>query len=349
MRHKGMSPAAAIAALLCGPLAAAAQPVHDVAASLLVFPKVIADGTRDTIIQIGNVSNSLLFASCWYVNGALSSPELPPGPFNPPLCTVAEFRIALTAQQPTHWLASSGRLAGGSEPPCSPTHLNCSGAGIDPGSVPPASEFSGHLLCLETDAAGEPFSGNHLNGDATVKELTSGDVTRYSAVGLLGLETNNGDAVLELGTEYSSCPQSWSFAHSAEGAEDPMAGPGSTIATRVTVVPCAQNLADQLASTVTLSLQVTNEFESVFTTSAQVTCWGDVPLAAISPVFDAASLGTPTARTRIGSIASTPGIFVAAEEVRDSGGAAPVHAAAAANLHVEGARPPGDQLLIPTL
>ena len=42
--------------------------------SILVFPKVLADGTRDTIIQITNVSNSLVRAHCFYVNASLTDP-----------------------------------------------------------------------------------------------------------------------------------------------------------------------------------------------------------------------------------------------------------------------------------
>jgi hypothetical protein len=239
-------------------------------------------------------------------------------------------------------------VTGVNEPPCSNTDLACSGAGIDPGLVPSVFDFSGHLICLETDAAGEPFSGNHLSGDATVKELASGDVTKYGAVGLLGSETNNGDDVLELGTEYSSCAQSWYLAHATDGAEDPMAGPGSSIATRLTVVPCVQDLENQATPNVVLTLQVVNEFESVFSASVQVACWGDLSLGSISSVFAASTLGTPTARTRIRTTASSSGAFLVAEEVRDSGGVVPARAAAAANLFVEGTRT-GDQIHIPAL
>ena len=60
-------------------------------ASILVFPKVIANGTRDTVIQITNTSNSMVHAHCFYVNGALTFPEFPPGPQNPPLWIETDF------------------------------------------------------------------------------------------------------------------------------------------------------------------------------------------------------------------------------------------------------------------
>ena len=58
---------------------AAARVTTEQSASILVFPKVIADGTRDTIIQITNTSNNMRHAHCFYVNGALTDPTLPAG------------------------------------------------------------------------------------------------------------------------------------------------------------------------------------------------------------------------------------------------------------------------------
>ena len=54
---------------------AAARVTTEQSASILVFPKVIADGTRDTIIQITNTSNNMRHAHCFYVNGALTNPS----------------------------------------------------------------------------------------------------------------------------------------------------------------------------------------------------------------------------------------------------------------------------------
>src|ERR1700690_2375820 len=85
-------------------------PTTEQSASILVFPKVIADGTRDTIIQITNTSNNMRLTHCFYVDGALTNTSLPAGPQNPPLCTEIDFDIVLTKQQPTHWVVSTGRL-----------------------------------------------------------------------------------------------------------------------------------------------------------------------------------------------------------------------------------------------
>jgi len=79
-------------------------------ASILAFPKVLADGTADTIIQIANVSNSMVYARCFYLNAQLVDPTFPEGLKNPPLCQETDFTIWLTKQQPTQWRVSTGRV-----------------------------------------------------------------------------------------------------------------------------------------------------------------------------------------------------------------------------------------------
>src|SRR5215470_17652195 len=73
-------------------------------ASILAFPKVLADAGSDTIIQITNISNNMVHADCFYVNAA-------PNPItHQPLWQVTDFKIWLTKQQPTHWQVSTGRF-----------------------------------------------------------------------------------------------------------------------------------------------------------------------------------------------------------------------------------------------
>jgi len=155
---------------------ASADIVTERSASVLVFPKVVANGTRDTLIQITNTSNTMVHAHCFYVNAAPTFPELPPHPVeNPPLWIEIDFDIWLTKQQPTYWVVSTGRqdndFQQNADPPCDFTTPNydCPNAGFDPGAVPPVVEdFVGELKCIETDQVGAPISGNHLKGEATV-------------------------------------------------------------------------------------------------------------------------------------------------------------------------------------
>jgi hypothetical protein len=226
-------------------------------ASILVFPKVIADGTRDTIIQITNTSNNMRHAHCFYVNGAPTTPGLPPGWFNPPLCTETDFDIWLTRQQPTHWVVSTGRWSNPAVEGCSGTTTCCaltdgscpidtepSGGKINPACcdagfnlslIPPvAPDFTGELKCIEVDSSGAPESGNALKGEATIEDVETGDVSKYNAIGIQGNDNNNGDDVLCLGSstatadptlcprgnEYAGCPTTWLLDHAATGAPD---------------------------------------------------------------------------------------------------------------------------------
>ena len=167
--------AALVSVVLAGLAAGAARAdtTTDRSASILVFPKVIADGTRDTIIQISNTSNSVVHAHCFYVNARAGRPLSPPDPvFNPPLWQELDFDIWLTQQQPTHWVVSEGRLIDPSDPACDQNNADCNGSGIDPGRVPPVVQpFTGELKCIEVDASGAPLSGNHLKGEATQVRL----------------------------------------------------------------------------------------------------------------------------------------------------------------------------------
>jgi hypothetical protein len=333
-------------------------------ASILVFPKVIADGTRDTIIQITNTSNSMVHAHCFYVNGALTDPE---DPFSDPLWTEIDFDIWLTKQQPTHWVVSEGRLDDATDRNCQlfPWPItDCNGAGFDPGRVPPQVEdFTGELKCIEVDASGAPFAGNHLKGEATVVTEESGDVEKYNAIGVLGLETNNGDSVLclggeqptdqcDLGAEYNACPDTWILDHAVDGGEDIVLGEGSSIDTSIYVVPCAENFETQDPTSVVIQFAVTDEFESTFSASTTVTCWADLLLRDISNVFEAVPLG-PLDRnfvqtTMRPSRGTDSGFMVVASETHNppNGSLAPP-SSAAVNLHHQGQRQNPDLITIP--
>jgi hypothetical protein len=202
-------------------------------ASILAFPKVLADDNADTIIQITNISNNMVHAHCFYVNAA-------PDAFGNPLWQVTDFTIWLTKQQPTHWQVSEGRFVNpvdntmcikdGQYVPSS----DCDGAGIDPGAVPPTAEgFTGELKCVEVDVAGNPIGGNHLKGEATL--ITSDDdVSKYNAVGIQGTDLagetgnelllnqpNDADGGEPVG-QYNACPNVLLLNHLAEGVTDPV-------------------------------------------------------------------------------------------------------------------------------
>ena len=326
---------------------ARAQVGSDAPASIVVFPKIIVDGTRDTVVQLSNTSNFTAYAHCWYLDGALPFPLLPPGPDNQPQWTSTDFALALTHQQPTNWVVSQGRPADATEAPCSRLSDNdCYGAGIDPGPIPVIAQgFTGELRCIETDAIGAPLSGNHLTGEATLEDLASGDVAKYSAIGIAGRDGNDGDGVLRLGEEYAACPDALRLDHAAEGVAVAAAGEGSSVDTELTIVPCTANLVTQAPESVLVQVLVTNEFEQRFSASQLVNCWRNVRLLDIGPVFGFDHLGTPTAQTRLrSSAASASGILAVAEERWRVGDLA---ARAAFNVHSEGVRAAGDLITVP--
>lgn len=383
--------AAALVALVAS--GASAEVTTERSASILVFPKVISDGSRDTIIQITNTSNSMVHAHCFYVDGSLTDPDLPAGPANPPRWQEVDFDIWLTKQQPTYWVVSEGRLVNPADEPCTRSDTGCPNAGFDPGRVPPvAGRFTGELKCIEVDASGAPLSGNHLKGEATIitaercdffgVELqgsaqgnggtcsdsgascqvsadcpgTTGDASKYNAIGIIGLETNDSDGVLCLGgepnevcpngAEYNACPQEWIVNHLSYGAEDSFLGEGSFVDTELTVVPCAQNFETQDPESVVIQFRIVNEFEQPFSTSTTVTCWGNLILAEVDNVFRRESLGTDYVQTRMRpSTGTNSGFLVVAEEFHDSGD--DDLAAAAVNVHVQGERPGPDLIVIP--
>jgi len=367
-------------------------------ASILIFPKVIADGARDTIIQITNTSNSMRHAHCFYVNGAPTIPGQPPGGFickggalnglscnprvagicgdnavceqvNPPLCTEIDFDIWLTKQQPTHWVVSTGRLYPSFENTCRVGNCDttsgpagghpCCDAGLDPGRVPPVVPgFTGELKCIEVDAGGAPLPGNSLKGEATLEEIATGDVSKYNAIGLKGLNPNNMDNVLCLGhgggancpggPEYEGCPATWILDHNAVGADDLVVREGSSVGANLTVVPCTENFELQSTPAVTLQFSITNEFEQTFSASTTLTCWASLNLETINPIFQAKNLQGSVVQTRMRAAASTPvGVTAVIEETHTVGA---VTARSAQNGHttlVTPSQEPADIITIP--
>jgi hypothetical protein len=220
-------------------------------ASILAFPKVLADGTSDTIIQITNISNNMVHARCFYVNAA-------PDFLGRPLWQVTDFNIWLTKQQPTHWQVSAGRFVDPNDSciyngKITPSKY-CADAGLDPGAIPPTpSGFIGELKCVEVDVADNPIGGNHLKGEATIK--TNGDVAKYNAVGIQGtdlagetgneLQLNQPLGATEPVGQYNACPNVLLLNHFADGVTDPVileSGLGGTCSN-----PPAQN-ADGIGS-----------------------------------------------------------------------------------------------------
>lgn len=275
---------------LCGVAAAlgvAGSALADVTvekgSSIVVFPKVRAGNGFDTVIQLNNTGNSMVHAKCYYVNALGRDGTVDGNTWNE-----IDFDIWLTKQQPTHWLVSEGRNF---DFDCE-FGENCSG--FPPGLVPPMPEFEGELKCIEVTESGEPITGNHLEGIATIKVVTTsiddkqsdGDFGVYNAVGFRG----NPDAVptnpLQLDdATYDACPEVLILNHFATGSQDP-GNLGGTNETELTLVPCSQDFETQTPGEVTLQFLVYNEFEEVFSTSTTINCYFNEEITSIDSLTD---------------------------------------------------------------
>lgn len=360
---------------LCGVLAgvfglaltAQAEVTSDTSGSIVVYPKVMySDMGRDTVIQLSNTSNNVVYAHCFYVDARVLNGSQ--------RWDVTDFRLVLTKQQPTHWVLSSGRRVDNSDNFSSPIE---DGAGLDPGAIPPVQEgFQGELKCVQTDASGTPFGGNNLKGEA-VLVTAEGDVSKYNALAITAnpdLASDGDPNELLLNNtefndgEYNSCPNTQMVDHFTDGAPTCDGDPDSCpIRPYITVVPCAQDFENLIPEEVTLQFLVINEFENVLSGSFSVNCWRNERMADLvapngtcsvtataciededctggadrcskngSP-FSYAVLGTPSAFTRFNSVDAMGGVMIVAEEQHIAEGGMD-SAWAAWNVHQSGTR-----------
>ncbi len=182
--------------------------------SIVVFPKVIADGTRDTIISLTNTTNMMAYVHCEATNGigqCVNSPDpanqiyycnadedclnvtdpegttlANVGPCDAP-CQPEDFDVVLTAHQPTFWRVSTGRvqdptLTAGNECSTSGNSQICPGFFLAPvdnqgagGNVPGQESFRGELRCFQVDMTGALMPGNALKGEAFIESIGAGE------------------------------------------------------------------------------------------------------------------------------------------------------------------------------
>ena len=273
---------------MCAAPVGAAATTTEQSASILIFPKVVFDGSRDTRHPDQQHLNSMVHAACFYVNAA-------------PLCIGAGDCLAGTCTGTCRAAVGRGRLrhladqtaadalvsgqrthADPVAQPCNFDQANydCDGAGLSfPGRVPPVTPipFVGELRCIEVDQSGAPISGNHLKGEATIVS-GDGDASKYNAVGLLGEPfTNNGDDILCLGGGVTDeCPSGAEY----EGCGDeldprPLCRGGRQSHVRTDVAgrhradagPLPRRLRASDAEPFTVQFLAFNEFEQRFSAS----------------------------------------------------------------------------------
>lgn len=328
--------------------------------SLLMFPKVVRDGQRDTVIQLTNTTTTENFVKCYYLNAQ-------PGTNGAPVWTVSDFELLLTRQQPTHWRGSTGRQVNPFDP------FGSENAGLDPGLVPPLPlGFVGALVCNEVSADGAPAAKNAIKGEATIGGA-SGDYSKYNAIAFdAKADPPPVGPDLDLnGTEYAKCPTAVRMNFVADGYLDRViedlgnagicAGgqtPGapcqtdaqcnggtcstgrSSVVTTLTILPCNLDFLNGIPRRITVNFDVRDEFEVPYSGSTTIDCWGSFNIGNIaamrSNLLPGGALPTEFATVRISSSSGGPFVAVAESFHVDSIGNA---GSAAVNLHMELSEP----------
>jgi hypothetical protein len=239
---------------------AGADVTSDRPGSVVIWPKVIADGTRDTIISLTNTSNTQAYAHCDYVNGigicsvsgayctlpsenaAPDAPACPGGSAD--ICQLnwikENFDIILTRQQPTFWRVSTGRifdpivdLQPGIE--CKtgglPPRQTCPGFFLSGQVIPPVQPFRGELRCVQTSMDGNAIAGNALKGEAKIETLGEiPQLSEYNSINVRAISPPVDDpSILPLNgadpsqtdyNVYNACPEAVEVTNYGRGADD---------------------------------------------------------------------------------------------------------------------------------
>ena len=284
--------------------------------TVVLYPKVIADGTRDTILSLTNTTNGMVYVHCEATNG-IGRCENSPDPANqvyfcnhdndcrsrtaPDGSTVTDigpcqldwrpgdFELALTAQQPTFWRVSTGRmqdpdLASGTA--CTDNGKICPGFFISPSdnqgagaSVPGFQGFRGEVRCFQVAQTGEIMRGNALKGEAFIEQVsptpsTAGRLSAYNSINIQGtipvppaVPAGAGNEAILDGVNFARCPESLTMDHLAPGVD------GDEIEVELTFVPCSFNTGN--AIDMAINLETFDEMESPASGGDARRCWAN--------------------------------------------------------------------------
>jgi hypothetical protein len=362
-RQFGRSMLALCAVLLVStaPAPAGADVSSDRASAILIFPKIQTDDapTVDTIVQISNTSDEPQALHCFYVNatshcsfsGNACDISTNPCPIEEGFCQPGwietDFFVYITPRQPLAWLASRGMSEG---PLDGDIFVGPEGDSNEGTRVPPVPEtsFVGELKCIVVDQDERPTPRNVVKGEATITRVDGDDVdtAKYNAVGLQAIDADaDENRILVLGggaNEYAGCPQTLIVDHVFDFALNPVGG--DPITSTIALVPCTQDLLNQIPGGTTAQYLVLNEFEQRFSTSTPVDCYFEKPLSLIDTtnrprsIFSAFVAGSFAGQTRVRGV--TQGLMGVL--VTRSG-----DATAAANLHTQGDREQPDFITLP--
>lgn len=324
---------------------------NDQAGSLIIFPKVVADGERDTVIKITNRSNMPAYAHCYYTNAlgtcdvgggsCMDDGDCGTGDTCNTQCQSNNFDIFLTAQQPTFWRVSTGRFADLTQPactrnaPCSCEITNPAGALECPGfdgnaggginSIAVAgtgTDFVGELRCYQTlDDQSTPVAQNSLVGEAIIETLDSGEISEYDALHFTANTVNTDNDLLINNVEYNACPEQLLFAGHNEGATMDIGGVQDVeFSTELTLVPCTALYNYNTPVNTTVNVYVYDEFEQRLSADGvEVSCVSQNRLgdtAVFGTIFDTATNNSQFMKTRI--VSSDANVCLTGDDAGDA-------------------------------
>jgi len=239
-------------------------PEQKLASAVVVFPYIETSPTKDTRIELMNMSNQPVELQCFYVRASD--------------CVEIGFFVSLTARQPLSWLANDGMS----------DHFT--------GTAVPPFDGRGELKCAVNTLRPELSAHNVLQGRALVYDIPTGETVGYGAVGFQRLSPGAFSGVIDLdGFTYESCPERLHF--------QVLTRQGSGGATSdLIVVTCAEDLLTQTPTETVVQLQIVNEFEQVFSSSFRFQCLTAVAFTKIPSL--GSSLGTETAHLVARGVAS---------------------------------------------
>lgn len=181
-------------------------------------------------------------------------------------CSEVDFFVTLTANQPVAWKASTG--AGGSGRRLAPPFLG-----------------EGELKCVVLPRSPDLSAHNALQGRALVSD-SAGQTIGYSAIAFRRLSPGDFTGIVSLdGVTYEQCPDRLHFnvLASQTGSDS-----------EIVLVPCEQDLLNQVASSTTVQFAVINELEQQFSAATSLRCFDHRRFSGLGSLRRSA-IGTDTA------------------------------------------------------
>jgi hypothetical protein len=256
--------------------AVAGPPAQKLPSALVVLPFIKGiPNTQDTRIELLNLTDQAIDLQCFYVSG--DAPDHS--------CNEIGFFLSMTPFQPVSWLASKGF------------------SDVTTFSRVPPFFGEGELKCAVVAQRPEVEFHNALQGRAIVFDST-GHTIGYSGIAFRRLVDGDYTGSIPLdGVTYEQCPDKLHFTLLAEQS--------GVSESQVVLVPCTEDLLNQVPTQPNVQFTIINEFEQAFSSATKFKCFKRLSLTDISGTLDRSILGSDTAHLIVrGSSFSLVGLAI---------------------------------------